>query len=272
VVVFLFSDKRLSVLVVDDDAELCSEFKTHLEQYSQFDSILTARSGDEAINLIEQNKPDILILDLVIPVYDGLYIIDYITNEMQTYQPLIYILSIMGSVKTAQMLNDCSMVKYYSVKPVRPQTVANNLFRLIKDTQSVGVEENRYINSNVKEVSISRFAPEGLENLEWLVEEYLRKLNLQLGLISTKCTRVAIEIGVRSDKNVRLGMMDIYNQTGKFFTPSLSSTAVDRNIRSVTGRAVKNRTPVFERYFATHLINGEYHLSNSIFIWDSVIL
>jgi CheY-like chemotaxis protein len=278
-VVFLLStDKKLSLLVVDDDGDLCNEFKSHFDQYPQYESVRTARSGDEALEIIEQYKPSILVLDLIIPVYDGLYIMDYIANNMQGYQPIVYVLSIMGSVKTAQMLNGCTMVKYYSVKPVRPQTVANNIFRLINDSQSVGVEESRYI-APVRDVSaareVSSAAPprvshEGMDNLEWLVEDYLKKMGLQLGLISTKCTRVAIEIGVRADKNVRIGMMDIYRQVGQFFTPPLSPTAVDRNIRSVTGRAVKNRSPLLKKYFDTYYRGDEYQLSNSIFIWESI--
>jgi len=268
------TEKKLSILIVDDDLSLCNEFKGYFEQYPQFNVMSLVCSGDEAIEVIEQHRPDIIILDLVIPVYDGLYVVDYITNDMSNYQPIIYVLSIMGSVKTAQMLNDCSMVKYYSIKPVRPQTVVNNLFRLIKDKQAVEAEGNQsgnHGNHGINSVTnVSHFMSKGLVNLEWLIEDYLRKLGLQSNLISTKCTRVAIDIGIRADKNNRLGMMEIYSQAGQVFTPSISTVAVDRNVRSVVARVIKNSTPVFQKYFEEEYHNGGAKLNNSLFLSKSV--
>jgi len=270
---FLLSDKKLSLFIVDDDFDLCCAFKNHFESYSQFDVMNPVRLGDEAIEIIEQHKPDIIVLDLMLPVYDGMYIMDYIINNMEGYHPIVYVLSIMGSAKTAQMLNSCTLVKYYSIKPIRPQAVANNLLRLIKDSKSVEFVENQNVNiaRDVKiPANVSHFVPDGLENLEWLIEGYLKELGLQLSLISTKCTRLAIDIGIRTDKNDRIGMMEIYTQVGQVFTPPISAVAVDRNIRSVTARAIKNSTPVFEKYFRKNHSSGEYQLTNSLFLWESV--
>ncbi|MCL1878129.1 MAG: response regulator [Defluviitaleaceae bacterium] len=247
--------KKLTLLIIDEDAELRNAFKSHFEEFKEFDVLNPVCSGDEAIAVIEKQKPNIVIMDLILPVFDGMYIVDYISEKMNRYNPVIYMLSNMGSAKTATMLNDCTAVKYYSIKPVRPQTVAQNLFRLIKASKAA------------PDVARDVYRP-----TDMLVEDYLKSLGLQSGLISTKCARVAIEMGLKAGKNERVGMMDMYRKVGQVFTPVISSVAVDRNIRSVTSRVKKNCSPVFEKFFASCWSNGDYHLCNSVFIWESVDL
>lgn len=112
---------------------------------------------------------------------------------------------------------------------------------------------------------------ESPESLGWLIDDFLRKLGLQSSLISTKCVRAAIEVGLKAGKNNRLSMMDIYEQVGQVFTPTLSTAAVGRNMRSVAARALKNRTPYFEKHFlANNQSINENQLINSTFLWESV--
>ena len=58
------------ILVVDDDATILRlvQYKLKLAGYD----VLTARNGREAIQQLEQGKPDLIVLDIVMPVMDGM--------------------------------------------------------------------------------------------------------------------------------------------------------------------------------------------------------
>lgn len=59
-----------SILVVDDEADVLRYMKTILEVDAY--RVSTARSGLEALQLVKQNPPDLVLLDLLMPDLDGL--------------------------------------------------------------------------------------------------------------------------------------------------------------------------------------------------------
>jgi DNA-binding response OmpR family regulator len=58
-----------SVLIVDDDVKLVELLQTYFEQ-EQF-LVYTAYNGIEAMELVDKRKPDIMILDIMLPGMDG---------------------------------------------------------------------------------------------------------------------------------------------------------------------------------------------------------
>ncbi len=58
-----------SVLIVDDDVKLVELLQTYFEQ-EQF-LVYTAYDGIEAVELVAKRKPDIMILDIMLPGMDG---------------------------------------------------------------------------------------------------------------------------------------------------------------------------------------------------------
>jgi DNA-binding NarL/FixJ family response regulator len=60
------------VLVVDDAANLRELLTLLLESEDDFEVVGTASDGAKAIDVAEQLKPDIVLLDLAMPVLDGM--------------------------------------------------------------------------------------------------------------------------------------------------------------------------------------------------------
>jgi len=203
-----------------------------------FDVMEPVHSGDIALKQIELYRPDAIILDLLLPVNDGLYIIDYIDVEMPSYRPVIYVMSIFNTEKINRLMDSYDIVDYYRIKPVNPESVTNALFSLLID-EPKGQKESTE--------KIGEIGPQA--GLDLVVEDYLRKLGIGTAMLQTKCVRVAIEILIRAGKNNRIGMMELYKQTGQQFTPPLSSSAVERHLRSAVANIKGKSTPLFEAYF-----------------------
>ncbi|QAA33787.1 response regulator transcription factor [Clostridium manihotivorum] len=60
------------VMIIEDDAKLCSIIKEHMEKYGYI--IYQAMNFNNIEEEIANIKPDILILDINLPYYDGFYI------------------------------------------------------------------------------------------------------------------------------------------------------------------------------------------------------
>ena len=58
-----------TVMVVDDDVDLCGMLEAFLG-FEGFD-VLTARNGSEALRQLHERRPAVILLDMMMPVMDG---------------------------------------------------------------------------------------------------------------------------------------------------------------------------------------------------------
>jgi chemotaxis response regulator CheB len=72
--------KPIRIVVVDDSLTIRAMIETLLERDCRFDVVGIARDGDEAIDLIRAEKPDVVTLDVAMPGKDGMTILDEIMD------------------------------------------------------------------------------------------------------------------------------------------------------------------------------------------------
>ena len=70
------------LLIVDDEDEIRDMLKRHftLADYT----VLTASNGLEAVEIIEKNRIDIVITDLMMPVMDGIALLEHVREQSPT--------------------------------------------------------------------------------------------------------------------------------------------------------------------------------------------
>lgn len=71
--------EEIKILVVDDEQDVLDFLKEVVE--SQGYIFLSARSGEEALNKIKEVRPDLVILDIVMPGVDGLEVLRKIRKK-----------------------------------------------------------------------------------------------------------------------------------------------------------------------------------------------
>ncbi len=70
------------ILIVDDDPKIVQLLKTYLEKEGFI--VLTASRGDEGLQAARNNKPNLLILDLMLPEINGLEVCRILRRESNT--------------------------------------------------------------------------------------------------------------------------------------------------------------------------------------------
>ncbi|MBT9585326.1 response regulator [bacterium] len=76
------SDTPPKILVVDDDEHILRSLSQYLE-LEDF-HVFSASSGPEALQLFQQEKPDLLVLDVMMPGMDGFQVLETLRNDPET--------------------------------------------------------------------------------------------------------------------------------------------------------------------------------------------
>jgi signal transduction histidine kinase/DNA-binding LacI/PurR family transcriptional regulator/CheY-like chemotaxis protein len=89
-----------TVLVVDDDPGILNMHRRLIEQTGR--QVLTAQDGREALAMVEQQKPDLILLDLIMPEMDGFAVLEQLRERESTRSIPVIIL-------TAHLLSDADL-------------------------------------------------------------------------------------------------------------------------------------------------------------------
>ena len=76
-------NNRVSILIVDDHEVVRNGIRSYLETVTQFQVVGEAASGEEALKLVSEHIPDIVLLDLIMAGMDGVET----TRRIKTISP-----------------------------------------------------------------------------------------------------------------------------------------------------------------------------------------
>ena len=83
--------ERVRVLVVDDSAYVRKVVREMLSRSPLLDVVGTARDGDEALDMVDRLKPDVVTCDLIMPATDG---VEFIRRQMAVRPIPVVVVSI----------------------------------------------------------------------------------------------------------------------------------------------------------------------------------
>ena len=74
-------EKRAKILLVDDDADFIEATKTILE--SKPYEVIVANNGEEGLQKAREEKPDLILMDVIMPVKDGFTAAEQLKKDPQ---------------------------------------------------------------------------------------------------------------------------------------------------------------------------------------------
>jgi len=130
------------LLIVEDEAEVRYGIRNNIDWRSMgFEVMAEAGNGREALDLIENTKPDVVITDITMPIMDGLELSCILRKEYPTIRTII--LTGYDDFRFAQRA-----IKYgvsdYLLKPVLPDDLSKLMLR-IKDEIDAEIAEKEDI-------------------------------------------------------------------------------------------------------------------------------
>ena len=123
---------RPSILIVEDDKlardlvlEICREIGFHVCEW--------AKDGGHAIKVLNKEKPDIVVTDLVMPGMDGLTLARTLRDPVKSPNPLIPIILMSASISKSLVFKARDAgVNELLAKPLKSKLVFDRLFEIIE--------------------------------------------------------------------------------------------------------------------------------------------
>ena len=85
--------EKIKVLVSDDNQDFAKTLVTYLSKDEDLEIVGVARDGQEAYDKIVESKPDIALLDIIMPHLDGLGVLEKLNSNNLEKKPMCIILS-----------------------------------------------------------------------------------------------------------------------------------------------------------------------------------
>jgi CheY-like chemotaxis protein len=108
-------NKRKKVLIVDDETFIRQ--LVHRMLSKDFE-VLEACNGAEAVNLTRRNSPDLILMDLMMPVMDGFAACYEIKNNPKTKNIPVLMLTAVSPSRNKQMAQQVWGANGYLTKPI----------------------------------------------------------------------------------------------------------------------------------------------------------
>lgn len=118
------------ILIVDDDVDLRELYKTTL-QNEGFD-VKTAENGEDALSQIMQDKPDLIVLDIMMPKIHGMDTLDIIKATPETKEIKVLILSALSDQKMMDRAKELGVVDYVVKSQSDMSTVVDHIKEALK--------------------------------------------------------------------------------------------------------------------------------------------
>jgi len=117
------------IMIIDDEADLCATIKAQLEA-SGF-NVLAVLSGQEGLDKVKDYKPDLVILDLMMPLMDGFEVCHRLKKDPQTSSIPVVVLTALEQDDAAKKVLSVG-AEGYLVKPFEQDALLFTIREFLK--------------------------------------------------------------------------------------------------------------------------------------------
>ena len=120
-------ENKKKVLVAEDDPSLSQILSSRLTKAGM--EVVKAKSGEEALKVIQETKPDLILLDLILPgKYDGFEVLQKMKEDPSLDNRSVVIISNLGQESDIERVKQLGAVEYF----VKAKTSIDDLVSKIK--------------------------------------------------------------------------------------------------------------------------------------------
>jgi len=158
--------EKIKVMIADDNRELVHIMEEYLNEQTEIEVIGTAFDGKECLEMLQKIKPDVLLLDIIMPHIDGLAVVERIKST-QNPAPNIIMLTAFGQEEVMKKAVAYG-VSYFMLKPFDFDQLVNKIIEISDAKQ------------NIKSINPSYFEPvaKKKENIETSITNIMHDIGV----------------------------------------------------------------------------------------------
>ena len=257
-------NEKIKVLVADDNRDFATTLISYLSNEDDMEVVEVAKDGNEAFEKIVATRPDIVLLDIIMPHLDGLGVLEKLNETDLEKRPMCIILSAVGQDKITQKAIALG-AQYYIVKPFDIEILVKRIKELKYFQPSQ--QKNNFISREIKAqyIDISPENKKNEENLEALVTNIIHEVGVPAHIKGYQYLREAIIMVVNNIDVINQITKQLYPEIAQRYgtTPSRVERAIRHAIEVAWGRG---QTEVVESIFGYTVSAAKGKPTNSEFI------
>ena len=124
--------ERLTIAIADDNERMLEMLNALIQTENGMELVGTAANGEDAVELIRKNTPDVVLLDLIMPKMDGLGVMEKLKEDKSLKKfPAIIVLSAIGQESVTEDAFALG-ASYYIMKPFNNEMLLGRLRSFLK--------------------------------------------------------------------------------------------------------------------------------------------
>lgn len=242
-------ETKKRVLIADEDNGFRERLEKSLRQ-AQVEVIGTYRTGAGLTDAIAESKPDMVIMDLLLPEMDGLDVLRSLHERLSGKLPMIVVVSAFASQETTAVCSDLG-VSFYFRKPV--------------DTDALAQRVCQYADANRVYSAEGMNLTDQTRAIEMRVTEIIHLIGVPAHIKGYQYLREAIIMTIRDMEAINAITKILYPSVAKKFktTPSRVERAIRHAIEVAWDRG---DVDTLQEYFGFTVSGTKGKPTNSEFI------
>ena len=127
-------NKKIKILVVDDDPDIIEIISYNLKKNNY--KVFSCYNGTDSIKIADKEKPDLIILDIMMPGMDGIQVCEKLRSKNKFNNTIIMFLSARGEDFTHIAAYDAGADDFVN-KPLKPRLLISKVRSLLRRTNKI---------------------------------------------------------------------------------------------------------------------------------------
>lgn len=249
---------KLSVVVADDNDRIVSLLSDLLSTDDDINIVGTAKNGQEAYDIIKREKPDVVLLDIIMPKLDGLSVMDKINKDDTLEKHPTFV--VMSAVGQEAITEDAFSLgaNYFIMKPFDHESLLCRMKQLKTPSH---ITANQCMIKSI----FSKSQEDTKKDLEVIVTEFIHEVGVPAHIKGYQYLRDAIIMTVNDSQMLGAITKILYPEIAK--KHKTTSSRVERAIRHAIEVAwSRGRLETIEEMFGYTINSGKGKPTNSEFI------
>lgn len=257
--------KSINVLIADDNKEFSNILNDYFSNQKDINVVGMAKNGMEALELIQQRKPDLVVLDIIMPLLDGLGVLEKLAGMNLESMPRIIILSAVGQDKITQRAITLG-ADYYVVKPFDMDVFTDRIRQMFNSTITDQESRKSIVVNSPTEIKLGVSSPQNNSlNLEAEITSIIHEIGVPAHIKGYMYLREAITLVVNDIELLSAVTKELYPTIAKKYNTTASR--VERAIRHAIEVAWnRGQIETINKLFGYTIHNSKGKPTNSEFI------